>query len=154
MREIKFEAYLKKHKETVPVDFIDFIEKEITVIDEYGNDYYFDFDEIVLRQYTGLKDKNGKEIYEGDIIELHQFLFDGEEFENGLIGKVVYNEKECSFALNDIKHTGVREYMGYIGDEEIDAVPLFAFYGLHEESFTVIGNIYEDKHLLESEVTE
>src|SRR5690554_6482596 len=119
MREIKFKAYLKKHKETVFVDFIDFFEKEIIVIDGYGNEYCFDFNEIELMQYTGLKDKNGKEIYEGDIIK---------EWETDSIGVVEYDDKYVHFFLN----------LGLNG--------AFLFGDLE-----VIGNIYVDKHLLESE---
>src|SRR5690606_3232335 len=106
---------------------------------------------IGLRQYTGLKDKNGKEIYEGDILLLHQFLFDGHEFENELIGEVVYDHETCSFALRNIRNADVKKYMGYEEHEDCGNIPIFSFYGLHEESFEKLGNVYENPELLDGE---
>jgi len=61
MREIKFRAWLKEKKKMMNVNEINFKERDI-------NEAFFCFYEIELMQYTGLKDKNGKEIYEGDIV--------------------------------------------------------------------------------------
>lgn len=82
MREIKFRAfhfgmrYLKK-----PEDFSYFFGgtdgPEITLT------------ECKLMQYTGLKDKNSKEIYEGDKVS----------DENGIIGIVLWNESEAQFVV-------------------------------------------------------
>lgn len=55
MREIKFRAWHIESKQMMPVDM------------EYATGFFNQVDEYELMQYTGLKDKNGKEIYEGDI---------------------------------------------------------------------------------------
>ena len=90
-REIKFRAWLKYGKEVVDVEEIDFMNKVINYID---NDYENNrqeiigayFEDIELMQYTGLKDKNNKEIYEGDILsdgcneEYYRVVFENGSF--------------------------------------------------------------------------
>jgi hypothetical protein len=75
-------------------------------------------DEIVLMQFTGLHDRNGKEIYEGNIMQ-HANPFD-------IPFVVNWSNEDCAFVFND----------GSTG------------YLINDTSFEVIGNIYENPELL------
>jgi uncharacterized phage protein (TIGR01671 family) len=94
-----------------------------------GNTYKI----LGVSEYTGLKDKNGKEIYEEDIIKFHQFT---QELGTNL--GVCEGEKEFN-AVVGFDCAGIT-----INDE-----PLFMYNGVHEESIEILGNIHQNPELLE-----
>ena len=130
-REIKFRVFVdnkmfyqdKYNAYSDNLTSIDIYKKTITITSfyNYENVYRFEDEKVKLMQYTGLKDKNGKEIYEGDIVILN----DAEE-ENRCIVKY----KCGSYILID---GDLRENLSNVEDKFLE----------------VIGNIYENKSLLE-----
>lgn len=71
MREIKFRAWDKNNSDMVYFDLAGRIYAECAYLTDIDKD-------SIIMQYTGLLDKNGEEIYEGDIIEypINQYPFD------------------------------------------------------------------------------
>jgi len=106
--------------------------------------------DCVILQCTGLEDRNGIDIYEADIVKFHYFygaLGPGDGFvecEHELTGILKWGE--FGWALENIKGEHWKGYTGYEhGEGGAYLVELAAMNesALHEESFEVIGNIYE-----------
>jgi len=117
MREIKFRAWDAEHKKMRGHTDPQTIQAVI-----FGNDYG---GRIEIMQYTGLKDKNGKEIYEGDIASC---VYNG----NSNIYTVVFDLSELDYkATNGKKNYG----------ENFQYMPCC-------EEIEIIGNIYENPELL------
>lgn len=124
MREIKFRAWHKEEKIMGEVLGIDILHKEIFFSNEDVDCYeHTDFKDIELMQYTGLKDKNNKEIYEGDIVKLRA---------NHGIGVIKYYDEWGASVVEYIKPRPL-------------AVLGMNYY---KEDIEVIGNIYENLELL------
>jgi len=95
MREVEFRAWEKNLKEMIEVNDINFKREVIN-----SNDIWRFFDEIELMQYTGIKDKNGKKIYEGDIIKSKLGTIGNIHYKNGAF--VMSNENSNVYLLYDL----------------------------------------------------
>jgi len=93
MRNIKFRYIVKK-----PNGYVITKTFPLRNIERGGVAYWFECNqigdkcEIYRSQYTGLKDKTGKEIFEGDIVKAHNFYFDGNfDADHNFIGTIKYS---------------------------------------------------------------
>ncbi|EKA93471.1 YopX family protein [Fusobacterium periodonticum] len=132
MREIKFRVWDKNDKRIfIDPQMIDFYNKKIGYM-QYQTEYmpdtsysipvgFEEFEYSELMQYTGLKDEYGDEIYEGDIVTLHNSRY-----------KVIFNMEQARFVLRDDKF-----------EMEIP------FTNNNNERMEIIGNIYENPELME-----
>ena len=127
MREIKFRAWDLKTKKMHTAENINFCGRK-TVTVQYNPVKKICLDSAILMQYTGVKDKNGVEIYEGDIIRGHTGRY----------------QVDCV----------VRWSMGncgFIAEPTIMERTYLCLNPGSTKSYEVIGNIYENPELVSNE---
>ena len=135
----RFRAWNKATKEMYGADdiiAINFEEKEIcvqTIYFEQGLpdsrdlDYY-DFDDIVLMQSTGMRDKNDREIFEGDILKVTNL--------SSWLEVVSFNSNKAMFVSKETKR-------------KIEETPLYDLFNTDIFEVEIIGNIHTNPELAE-----
>lgn len=121
----KFRAWLKNDKEMIDVDEIHWDRDQLDFIGD-GITFMRKADEIELMQSTGLIDRNGQDVFVGDIIKCtrgcHHEVYLEKEYGGTFIG-----------GMPAIYLKGIGEGYAWTGDEEI------------------IGNIHENQDILETD---
>ena len=123
-REIKCRAFVKNFGMQEIAGFQTIADKFVTLYYEKGFHAGIPFEQIELMQYTGLKDKNGKEIYESDIVK-------AEAFSPNLYQIVFLDGSFVAFT------------------PFATVIEITCFYSSTGCELEVIGNIYENPELLE-----
>ena len=124
MRELKFRVWDKHYKQYVKPYAI-CLDGRAIVITEPSNDLEtLDSERVIIEQYTGVKDKNGKKVYIGDIVLVA----------NHGMTPYVATECDCSFVFKN--------------ENLIDFVYMFK---TMPQCYEIIGNIHETPELINSE---
>ncbi len=131
MREIKFRAWDRKFNKWIDGGYGFHILGESIHLGGLFSGYFRKLSDgrlsdIIITQYTGLKDKNGNEIYDGDVVGVHD-----DEMQGKIISRVSWHEKLGAWWLDG--QYQFKEYL-YEFDDSI--------------SLEIIGNIYENSELL------
>ena len=122
MREIKFRIWDTRDKKMLKFT--------VGILNTLINS--FSDGRLIFMQYTGLKDKQNREIYEGDILD-YGLWKDEDCAERGVVG---YSEKKATYIVSLYSWYGGEGYET-LGDE------------IKDNKAEVIGNIYENFELLE-----
>lgn len=127
----KFRAWLKNDREMIDADEIHWDDGHLDFIGD-GITFMREADEVILMQSTGLFDKNGKEIFERDVVQYQNTKVPSADTK----GVVKYFDNWAMFGI----------------DVEYNEPRALFFNGLADHiSLEVIGNIYESPELLEEE---
>ena len=126
-RQIKFRAWDKEDEEWLERFYVSGYGDVMAVQGNYYPEEIESVENVVLMQYTGIKDKNGKEIYEGDVVNYF-----------GTKGIIKFGE----FGVSTDPGSGYQMVVGWFVENGLDCRSP----GDEDE---VIGNIYENLELLE-----
>lgn len=131
MREIRFRGIRADNREWA-YGYYQFRHLEevhsISFVNNLNDDDYHFVAGNTVGQFTGLKDKNGVEIYEGDIVRL--WIYNDTLLEWARVLPVIYCEQWCQFVIDD---KSIKEQHA-----------IWEFF----EEFEIIGNIHENPELL------
>lgn len=128
----RYRAWDKIHKTMHEVDdivSIDFEKKQIYVKTLFFDQLnHYDFDDVVLMQSTGFRDKNDKEIFEGDVLKVTNL--------SSWLEVVSFNEDKAMFVSKEIKR-------------EVEETPLYDLFNTDIFEVEIVGNIYTNPDLAE-----
>jgi len=124
MREIRFRAWDKENNRMSPFELQDLWAEGHYILQGKSSGYL----RGEIMQYTGLHDKNGKEIYEGDIVK-----FSDNTIHEGVLTKCEYSNRRAQFL-----------YIFLSGENKGKATDMYDDWRKYE----VIGNIYENPELV------
>lgn len=164
INELKYRAWDKEYNRMSEVTQINLSDRFVNII--YSNKFVVKnypifnvpFSRVELMECLGVKDKKGKEVWEGDIVKWTYPNIDDEYYKNkakfgNIYGLVYWNSENCSFRIKQIS----------IDSYKFDNVDLnelewkLEFYGYDGQEFEwneleVNGNIYENKELYEEQL--
>lgn len=123
MNNLKFRVWDKTNKEMLNIDILNLFLEEVVVLENDGSAFSMKFKDVELMQSTGLFDKNGKEIFEGDILKTRTRGY-------------VIVRKENGNTMTTYK-SGINKRTSLV---------LSSF--LEKYQVKIVGNIYENKDLL------
>lgn len=126
----RFRAWDKEYKEMVQVDALVFDEQIIKATYKNGNVVKEDLKNYVLMQSTGLRDKNGKEIFEGDILKVTNL--------SSWLEVVSFNKDKAMFVSKET-------------ERKVEETPLYDLFNTDIFEIEIIGNIHTNSELAEVE---
>ena len=124
----RFRAWDKEFKEMVQVDALVFDEQITKATYKNGNVVKEDLKNYVLMQSTGLRDKNGKEIFEGDVLKVTNL--------SSWLEVVSFNEDKAMFVSKETKR-------------KVEETPLYDLFNTDIFEVEIIGNIHTNPKLAE-----